>query len=589
MLSYDDRYAFDGYKIVGIKNETITSYKVGYNIAVNHTKDEHVLTVEKDGDRVIAAGVGTATVMLSDGKRTIEKTVEVKPAALNVFFILGQSNGEGNVDFGDDTVQTDYTQSIANADGTVYSTYAPSGTWTGETNTGFTFPAGLSVENAGDFVAASLTGDTNVNGEKLVYGLNGLTESGNGKQGIDSAFAYDWIKETGEKCWIINAAHSGTSITAWDPSDETKSNEFWQAVTVAHDVIETLEKEINAGHYTLQHGAYIWFQGESDNQMERDVYIEKFISMHKALKSELQIEIDGVQKPLIESCGFIIPRVCYSWPMTTYNDIAMNGPRSAQYYLASVDTPETQDIFIASNVGDSWITNDNGRELGYMQDWFEKYYPDGVLTYPTQSGEAPEIPQEVKKIHLSAHYSQVGYNEIGRDSGRNFAYAFGYSDTALAGQTPSIKLICENGYEEYRDVIAIDKTDKVGKTFQIVPVVSPACLTVQKLQITVDTQNLSYTNALLTAKGDGSITFRLNDTVEKSIQIRAVLFGDANSDGKINSKDSLRVRQYVAEINENEMDFEAADVNNNGRVTVADVKMLREYIARYPVKLGELP
>ena len=35
------------------------------------------------------------------------------------------------------------------------------------------------------------------------------------KLGPDSGFAYEWVKQTGEKVWVVNAAHGGSAISSW--------------------------------------------------------------------------------------------------------------------------------------------------------------------------------------------------------------------------------------------------------------------------------------------------------------------------------------------------------------------------------------
>ena len=64
-----------------------------------------------------------------------------------------------------------------------------------------------------------------------------------------------------------------------------------------------------------------------------------------------------------------------------------------------------------------------------------------------------------------------------------------------------------------------------------------------------------------------------------------LIYGDCNSDTKINMSDVLLLRKYLArwDVSINE---DAADVNNDGRITMADVLLLRKYIARWDVVLG---
>lgn len=65
----------------------------------------------------------------------------------------------------------------------------------------------------------------------------------------------------------------------------------------------------------------------------------------------------------------------------------------------------------------------------------------------------------------------------------------------------------------------------------------------------------------------------------------STLYGDANSDGKINAKDVLVIRKHIAKYNVS-IDLEAADVDGDGRVNARDVLNVRKFIAKLPVTLG---
>ncbi len=71
----------------------------------------------------------------------------------------------------------------------------------------------------------------------------------------------------------------------------------------------------------------------------------------------------------------------------------------------------------------------------------------------------------------------------------------------------------------------------------------------------------------------------------------AILYGDANEDGKINMKDVLLLRQYLANY-----DYDTgvstvsigagADANGNGTINMKDVLLLRQYLANYDYDTG---
>lgn len=231
-LQYDDRFVFEGRQVSSITNQAVASYKVGWDIAENGVKDDNVLKVDRaDSSKIIATGVGSATVNFADGS---SRDVTVTAAPLSIFFIIGQSNGEG--------VDGKYSESVANPDGTAYATYGPNNAWAGSNLTGYEYSQGLSVDTAYSFVGDSLTGYQNVKGEPLSMMMNATTRSGLGKSGPDSAIAYEFHRLTGDKVWTINAAHSGTSIKLWDPEDASKSNEYYQAIGVMKNAAAVAER-----------------------------------------------------------------------------------------------------------------------------------------------------------------------------------------------------------------------------------------------------------------------------------------------------------------------------------------------------------
>ena len=61
---------------------------------------------------------------------------------------------------------------------------------------------------------------------------------------------------------------------------------------------------------------------------------------------------------------------------------------------------------------------------------------------------------------------------------------------------------------------------------------------------------------------------------------REVVFGDANGDGKVTSRDSLVVRQHIAEYDVRVPDMQAADYNQDGSITAADAMLIRQTVAR---------
>ena len=353
-LRYDDRYDVTGKTVEILDAGEPTSYLVGYGVEEG-TPDAAVVTLE--GDTLIATGIGTASVRI-DGE---VYEVTVSPAPISLILLIGQSNmrgSEGNAD-----------QSIVCPDGMVYATY---GDDRGADNTAMT------EANATMFAPSALTGAysrINVNGTTEClegYPVYSLTEAGAGKIGPDSGFAYEWVKQTGEKVWVVNAAHGGTSISVWQPG--TTEYEQCQALFTACQ--QTLQAEIAAGHYTLSHMGYFWCQGCSDRTSTAEWYVKKYLTMHEGLKTELAFDHDSnaaTADKTFEFGGIIPVRIGnaasgyrdgvyeVSNPYAyheSFVDLRMSGPRVAQYWLGN--NPELTDIWTVCAIGEDWVWMPDG-------------------------------------------------------------------------------------------------------------------------------------------------------------------------------------------------------------------------------------
>ena len=279
-MRYDDHVDMTGKVVEIIGAGPPTSYQVGYGVEENKVLDTAVVTLK--GNALVATGIGTATVKI-DGE-IYEITVTAAPISL--LLLIGQSNmrgSEGNAD-----------QSIVCPDGMVYATF---GDDRGDAE------GIMNVNNATNFAASALTGEystINVNGNTdnlSYYPINSLTEAGKGTFGPDSGFAYEWVKQTGEKVWVVNVAHGGSSITSWQPN----ATNFKEAVLLFSACQETLRKEIAAGHFTLSHMGYFWCQGCSDYNWTAEKYVTNYLAMHNGLKSALAFDHDRILRVAVQT------------------------------------------------------------------------------------------------------------------------------------------------------------------------------------------------------------------------------------------------------------------------------------------------
>jgi len=463
-MRYDDRLDLSGRTAEILDAGTPTSYRVGYGVEEHTVPDTAVVTLK--GDTLIATGIGTAKVRI-DGT-AYEVTVTAAPISL--LLLIGQSNAEGMEGTAD--------QSIVCPDGQVYSTYAKSNGLTGD--------AGLTVENAGNYVPSALTGvysSVNLNGTdaKLSgHPIHSLTEAGMGKYGMDSGLAYEWVQQTGEKVWVVNASHGGSSITSWQKDQDN----YDQAVALLGACQTVLQAEIAAGHYIFSHMGYYWNQGCADETRSAEWYVDQYLAMHEALKIDLARDMDGnaaTPDNTLEFGNIVLVQAGHSTAagyrkgtyenssddfFMTYKELEMRGPRVAQIWMAN--NPELTDIHIVSTLAQNWVTMPDGTDG--VAAYFQNAYPNGTVDYPTQvqqsaSWYTPTTPAAVKD---SIHYNQIGYNEIGRESARNTLYILDLLERPEAEVT--VSLLDWTGYQKAGTI----KSAAVGVSDTlVVPLVHP--------------------------------------------------------------------------------------------------------------------
>ncbi len=116
-----------------------------------------------------------------------------------------------------------------------------------------------------------------------------------------------------------------------------------------------------------------------------------------------------------------------------------------------------------------------------------------------------------------------------------------------------------------------------------------------------DSDNLLYI-AQATADKNGNISFSYcNSNIDENTitklseagkfinetQESPIIYGDANSDGEVNSKDAVLIKKYLAGYSGLSIDKEAADMNGDGEVNSKDAVRLLRYLAGYDVTLGK--
>lgn len=538
-LEYDDYYNAETFTDAVVSNEVVVSKQVkvqktesGYANELAENNDEHVVVVTDDG-KLHAVGVGTANVTTTDG--TVYP-VTVTPAKLSLFLLAGQSNMEG--------AEGDAKQSVANTDGTVYASYGRNAVLTDATGPSF-IPSALSGENRTVAVDSSVdTTGTNLKG----YPVYSLTEEGNGKTGMDGAIAYAWRNETGDKVWIVNAAHSGSAIQSWQPNASSISSNYTgvndnysSAVTMFKAAEEVYKAEIEAGHYTLGDMGMFWHQGCSNSGSSAESYTDWFTTMYGAFKNEFEITIDGVDKTL-EFADIALVRRGYNTEQCMHSsDLVMTGPRISQYWMGNskeeYNGVDLSEVNLVCNISDLWVYDDNNLpntvgEFDTVGEFFKTRYPNGKVTYPSQdkTNDSWRTPTTPADVHDSIHYNQVGYNEIGIESATNAVKILRHQTT----NNVSVSFVSQDGYTPLSENEALGKTEK---SKLVVPVVEPLYMA-PYVTITDGTDNdtfYDYTGGTIAVSYNGKELGKVQLDKEEKTSFDKYIFTSNNIEGTLES------------------------------------------------------
>ncbi len=458
-LRYDDRYDVTGKTVEILDAGKPSSWQVGYGVEENKVPDTAVVTGE--GNSLVATGIGTATVRI-DGT-VYEITVEAAPISL--LLLAGQSNMQG--------IDGDPKQSVVCPEGMVYATYADRYKKTVADVTKFA-PSALSGEHSD----VNVTGDTACLENYPVYML---TAPGNGREGMDSGLAYEWVRQTGEKVWVVNLGYGGSSINGWLEGGE----HYHATLALLSACQETLRKEIAAGHFTLSHMGYFWCQGCADETQTAQWYADKYQTMHGLFKSSLTFDHDsntGTPEKAMEFGGIIPIRSGHAgfgsyragvYKDTTsasyyqsFKDLRFNGPRVAQYWMGN--NPALTDIWNVCTIQEDWATLPDGTDG--VADYFRSAYENGKVDYPVQVAQSASwyTPTTPAAVHDNIHYNQIGYNELGRESARNALILLGETQAPKAEAT--VEFI---GWDGFTPVAELTASITGNADTLVVPMVSP--------------------------------------------------------------------------------------------------------------------
>ena len=454
-ITFQDTYDF-GSAIAEIRDQDVTSFKTGKT-----EKDDAVLEIR--GNAVYASGCGMATVVLENGR---EECVIVHASPINLFFLTGQSNGSGDPPDPSTYEKGEYQKYFKRSPETM--AYY---TWTGQ---------GLSIYSAEDYVTKTLEWDNM--GAKNGCPPGVLTaldySSGFANFSVCAGMAYEWIEQTGERVWIVNASHGGQPIHCFKPSEDGSvvDNDYYQAVTVFNLALETLYREVDAGHFTLNHMAYYWFQGEGDSTNTYEYYYDAFAEMHEAMQKDVVYKHNGVEKKL-EYCGIFTIRS----GSNGISELFLSGPRLAQYTAANKLEGAYANVFLATKATENWIISDANVENYFLDVYGSNENFKAIFGY--------DIPKTLNTVHPQIHYRIFGQNEMGVDAMRNTLQFLNYLNpdknytlTYEQSDEVTLRLVGIDGHYDLGDTIYFD----AGRmTTQVVPYITPVWKTVQGLSLKV--------------------------------------------------------------------------------------------------------
>ncbi|MBQ8174031.1 MAG: hypothetical protein IJ009_01370 [Clostridia bacterium] len=552
-IRYQDTYDF-GRDIQEITDVVITS-----TVAGTTEQDPNLLVKQKDGQSVYADGCGTATVKFR-GNRTVK--IRVDPSPINMLFVTGQSNASGDPAGGlKPGYSSQYTEDYIRSPETM--AYL---TWTGQRvsvdvdgdladytwawNNGGTLwpddsPETIKFYDYKSYIPTTLNWETasNAMGPKPQQFSIPKGEAGFVTCGWNAALAYEWVQQTGERVWIVNCSQGGMEIQHFQPTGEgePKRNEYYQAVAVFNAALETLYKEVDAGHFVLNHMAYYWFHGESntdestiggeylatDNRFMRwkgnryltaEEYTAYFTNMHRGFMHDVVYDHNGVKKEL-EYCGIMTIRANNDGKLNDYSHFKLVGPRNAEYYAGATDDEVLANVFVVSNVTERWVGESYDTSLDTNPEAdaaVEAYF---LETYGSAARFKEifgyDMPTTVYQLRPGCHYLMHGHNEMGMDCARNSLRIINLLtpensyklDHYEIEDKATVTLYGEDGMTELTDTVVFDKNTLKAV---VCPQITPLYRQVDGLRVEVVSEDFTFDANVFTASSRSASFLQFN-------------------------------------------------------------------------------
>ena len=494
-IRYQDTYEL-GSPVTAVGNVTILSRVTG-----TAERDSSLFAVE--GRRLFATATGSATVFTEDGGMT---EMVVEPSPIHLLFVTGQSNAASGR--ADETVMGNsgyYDKYVRTADTMTYFTFTSqdldiTGRETLENpRLGNSVPA----RHPEDYVTPTLKWRTNTRYSSTVAGPhpNAFDESSAypaQDAGWCAALANEWVRETGDRVWVVNSAHGGHPINNFIPErmggPEPLYNDYEQAVAVFRLALKTLYHEVDAGHFTLGHMAYYWFQGESDSSSDDIYYDAMFEKMHTGMMEDVVYDHKGERRAL-EFCGLMTVRSCRDSEGNSLSELGMTGPRVSQYAAGTRTDGVFENVYVVSNVTERWVGSDENVAAYFLETYGSAEAFEARFGYP--------MPTTLREAHPQIHYSMQGMNEMGLDAAKNslrlLARLQNRADETEGAAT--LRLLAEDGVSEIRGGGSV--TVDTGRRFgYVIPRLEPLSYQAYGLSLRSETPGLTFEGYRLTLCGN---------------------------------------------------------------------------------------
>lgn len=532
-IRYQDKYTFHA-AISEIRDVNITSCVTGTT-----EKDENLLVKQADGKTVYADGCGTATVVVGGS----EVKIKVDPSPINMLFTTGQSNASGDLTFADtDTLNSYRNDFVRSPETMAYLTQTdqlvsvdPEADQKLYEDHGMQIGSNRVYKHYSEYVPTTLDWETTSTAQGCDPRVLTQAVTSFYGAGWSASLAKEWIEQTGERVWIVNCSHGAMEIQQFLPvkdGDPTpKRNEYYQAIAVFNAALETLYKEVDAGHFTLHHIAYYWYQGEA-NSYDRELggkeyvggltsfiqyydrgcryttpaeYVELFTRVHTGIMENVKYDHNGVTKSL-EYCGIMTIRTNEGDGVNTMDQIKMTGARTAHYYMGGSKEGVLSNVYVISNLTEQWTGESPEEADANVEAYFLEKYGSPEAFREKMGYKMPTTSYEV---HPNAHYNMCGHNELGQDCAKNSlrllnmlnpdaAYRLSYEDSE---ETVEPVLTTENGYGIIRSQVKLyERKAANGATYYdsvVFPTIKPLHRLASGLQVRVNTPGFTWENYVL--------------------------------------------------------------------------------------------